>query len=212
MLTTSIKNLSLFKIYDEINQSTYYGGDQEWYTKKWRRLAGCGPTAVSNILYYLSRTQLDSGSNESPITKSGFISLMEEVWKYVTPKLGGISSTKMLCDGILGYAKSKARTVKIDFIDVPKKKLTRPEFRQLLTFLNEALRNDLPVAFLNLNQGTEKVLYSWHWVTITSLEYEDDGSVAFANILDEGVVKKVDLAQWFLSTSLGGGFVSFNWA
>jgi hypothetical protein len=73
-----------------------------------------------------------------------------------------------------------------------------------------ALRNDTPVAFLNLNNGAEKQLYSWHWVTIISLEYEEDGNTAFADILDEGLIKKIDLAGWFRTTTLGGGFVSFT--
>jgi hypothetical protein len=33
---------------------------------------------------------------------------------------------------------------------------------------------------------------------------------AFTTILDEGVIKKVNLAQWFQTTTLGGGFVSFK--
>ena len=212
MIKTSIQNLSLFKLYDEITQRTYYGGDQEWYTKKWQRLSGCGPTAVSNIVHYINLRQLSSGLDDLPITKSDFLSLMQEVWQYVTPKLGGISSTKMLYDGVLAYAKSKNKTVNIDLIDIPKNRLQRPEIQQVLSFLNKALRDDLPIAFLNLNKGTEEILYSWHWVTITSLEYTEDGKSSFADILDEGIIKKIDLLQWFLTTTLGGGFVSFKWS
>ena len=55
-----------------------------------------------------------------------------------------------------------------------------------------------------------KRLDSWHWVTIISLEYVLDGSIAILSILDGGTIKKVDLAQWFNTTALGGGFVSFD--
>jgi hypothetical protein len=210
MKTTSIQNLSLFKIYDEITQSSYYGCDQEWYTTKWQRISGCGPTVASNIIYYLNRTYANSEPNNSSTTKNDCLKLMEEMWKYVTPTLKGVSSTKIFFNGLLAYSKLNNLNLKHDFIDIPKKRLLRPKFSRLLSFLNDALCNDSPVAFLNLNNGAVEQLYSWHWVTIVTLEYSEDGSTAFTTILDEGVIKKVNLAQWFQTTTLGGGFVSFK--
>jgi hypothetical protein len=32
----------------------------------------------------------------------------------------------------------------------------------------------------------------WHWVTIISLEYEEDGTSVYVNILDEGQIKRID--------------------
>ena len=60
MKSSSIKNLRLFNIIDEISQITYYGNDQEWYESKWKRLSGCGPTAVANIIYYFNQTNPDA--------------------------------------------------------------------------------------------------------------------------------------------------------
>ncbi len=212
MLTKSIQNVNLFKIYDEAAQRTYYGCDQEWYKRKWQRLSGCGPTAVSNIVYYLNRTHTDSVPDDSPLTKSDCVSLMEEVWRYVTPTLRGIPSTKMLYHDVLDYAKAKALNLQLDVIDIPEKQLLRPEFSRILSFLDLALSNNTLVAFLNLNNGTEKQLDSWHWVTIISLEYAEDASAAFIHFLDEGGIKKIDLVQWFRTTTLGGGFVSIGLA
>ena len=210
MKTTSIQNLGLFKIYDEITQSSYYGCDQEWYTTKWQRISGCGPTVASNIIYYHNRTYNNSDLNNYPTDKNNCLKLMEEMWKYVTPTLKGVSSTKIFFNGLLAYSKSNGLNFKHDFIDIHKKRILRPEFNRLLSFLNDALCNDSPVAFLNLNNGAVEQLYSWHWVIIVMLEYSEDGSTAFTTILDEGVIKKVDLAQWFKTTTLGGGFVSFK--
>jgi hypothetical protein len=66
------------------------------------------------------------------------------------------------------------------------------------------------VAFLNLCNGSEKKLDRWHWVTLISLEYAEGGERVFADILDAGIIKRIDLALWYKTTTLGGGFVYFT--
>lgn len=151
MTARSIKNFNIFKINDEVAQTIWYGCNQEWYRTKWRRLTGCGPTAVTNIIYYLNYTRGVYPQDESPPTKNESLSLMEEIWEFVTPTLRGIPSTKLLYDDVMAYA-----------------------------------------------------------ITIVSLEYAEDGKTALIEILDEGLIKKIDLVQWFHTTTRGGGFVSFN--
>jgi pyruvate-formate lyase-activating enzyme len=114
----------------------------------------------------------------------------------------------MLKKGVLKYIRDKELNIKLEVIDIPKKRRLRPEFQKLMEFLAAALDNDMPVAFLNLHNGKVKELESWHWVTIISIEYDE--SQAYADILDEGIIKKIDLAEWFNTTIIGGGFVSFN--
>ncbi|TGE31753.1 hypothetical protein [Desulfosporosinus sp. Sb-LF] len=210
MVIRSIQNEDLFIIKDEVAQNTFYGCDQEWYTTEWQRRSGCGPTVVANILYYLNRTLRGSRTGSLPLTKSEALSLMEEVYQYVTPTPRGIPSTELLYDDVLNYAKVMALNMKLAIFNVPKNRVLRPLFHQLILFLDKALCNDTPIAFLNLDNGAEKRLDSWHWVTIISLEYVLDGSIAIISILDGGTIKKIDLAQWFFTTTLGGGFVSFD--
>ncbi len=38
----------------------------------------------------------------------------------------------------------------------------------------------------------------------------DDGKDAFVDILDSGIIKKIDLGLWYDTTTLGGGFVYFT--
>lgn len=206
MTASSIRNPDLFQIND--GRAVFYGCDQEWYPTRWQRLSGCGPTAVSSIMHYLYHSNSNSGN--PPFPKSDCVALMEEVWKFVTPTMRGIPSTKPLYEGALAYAKAKSLDMEFHILDIPKKIPLRPEFSRLLSFLDAALRSDSPVAFLNLNNGTQTNLDSWHWVTIIALEYEEDGSVASVSFLDEGTVKMIDLKQWFRTTTLGGGFVSFH--
>jgi hypothetical protein len=210
MITRSIQDLNFFKINDELTNTTCYGCNQEWYASKWKRLSGCGPTAVTNIVHYLNCTHSGLEPAKTTLTRRDCRLLMDEVWEYVTPTLRGIPSTKMLYEDVVAYAQAKGMKIKLDVLDIPKSRKLRPAFVRLLSFLDDALRGNTPVAFLNLNNGEIEQLDSWHWVTIVSLEYTEDGSACSAEILDEGMIKKIDLAQWFRATTLGGGFVSFR--
>jgi hypothetical protein len=212
IITKSIRNVNAFLIIDEITEKIYYGGHQEWYPTIWQRKSGCGPTVVSNIVYYLSQRNACVDPSKGPRSKSQCVELMQDVWKYVTPSLRGIPTTEMLRERVERYAQSKGMTVIMDYLDIPEKERLRPTFPALLAFLDQALSSDTPVAFLNLNSGAEKKLDSWHWVTILSLEYAEDASTAFIEIADQGAIIKIDLRNWFRTTTLGGGFVSFSLA
>lgn len=209
MTTRSVSDPGLLEIRDEDSGSVFFGCDQEWYRSAWQRMAGCGPTVVASILLYLSR----AGSRENgaaPPDKRECLALMEDVWSYVTPTVRGIPSARILFDGALAYTEAKSLGIRPRFLEIPRERGRRPEFRQLLRFLGEALGNDTPAAFLNRDCGEEKRLDSWHWVTVVSLRCEEDGSFAEAEIADEGKAKTVDLAVWYRTTSLGGGLVRFD--
>lgn len=135
---------------------------------------------------------------------------MEEIWKFVTPTREGIPTTKMLYESVIAYANAKGINVEHRCCDLPKKKSLRPKFMDVVYFLEEALQQDSPIAFLNLCNGDEKNLEPWHWVTIISLEYSEDGNNAFIDILDEGLIKKINLLLWHKTTAHGGGFVYFT--
>lgn len=210
MATMSIRNMNLLKIYDEKSQKTYFGGDQEWYSKKWQRLSGCGPTAATNIFYYLSHSKDFLESEEKLNTKESWISLMEEMWGYVTPSMRGVHTTKMFFEPMVNFAKTKGRNLEYYVCEVSEDQSQRPRFQEILKFIEGGLAKDTPVAFLNLNNGEVKNLDRWHWVTIISLEYIEEGQSASLTILDYGKVKKIDLSLWYDSTTLGGGFVYFQ--
>lgn len=203
----AISNLDILKIYDDLSHKTYYGCDQQWYTKRWQRLSGCGPTVATNIIYYLlHRGEVYSGSN-SCNGKAHWMSLMDEIWQYVTPTFRGIPNTKLFYEGIVKYSKAKAMNLMYSYCDIPKDKSSRPAFQEVIKFIDRGLSKDTPVAFLNLCNGDEKKLDEWHWVTIVSLEYPEEASSAFVEILDAGAILKVDLALWYETTKQGGGLV-----
>ncbi|WP_291634392.1 hypothetical protein [Clostridium sp.] len=210
MKTKSLSNPNLFKLIDEITAKTYYGYHQECYATEWQRLSGCGPCAASNIIRYMNHTRDTFELEQSSISKETCLPLMEEIWKYVTPTTEGIPTTKIFYENVLSYAKSKGLNLEYAFCDLPEDKANRPELNKILIFLEEALLKDVPIAFLNLCNGQLKNLEPWHWVTIISLEYEEDGRNSFVNILDEGIIKRIDFELWYNTTTLGGGFVYFT--
>lgn len=203
MIAQSIGNPNLIKILDESARTTYYGCNQAWYATDWQRRAGCGPSAACNIVCYLTKIGRHFNSKEK------WIAMMEECWKYVTPTRRGIPTTKLFCDALFSYTKSKGMDVEYGCLDLPEDKSLRPHLQKVVNFIEGALCKDAPVAFLNLCNGKETKLDAWHWVTIISLTYTEDGSQVFINILDEGQIKKIDLTLWYKTTVLGGGFVYF---
>jgi len=210
MNTKTLSNPNLFKIVDELTHKTHYGYHQECYATEWQRLSGCGPSAASNIILYMNHTRYSKELEHSFISKENCLPLMEEIWKYVTPTAEGIPTTKIFYDDVLSYTRAKGLNVEYAFCDLPEDKANRPDLNKILNFLKGALIKDAPIAFLNLCNGQLKNLDPWHWVTIISLEYGENGNNAFINVLDEGIIKRIDLELWYNTTTLGGGFVYFN--
>lgn len=207
MRTFSLKQPNRFEIVDEKDGHVYYGFDQEWYASKWQRLSGCGPTTASTIFYYMFGAGPEA---DKRLTRRESPAFLEKTWRHVTPTIRGIPSTELLCKGVEAYARANSLGLTLERFDLSRCRDDRPVFGELLRFLASSLSRDCPVAFLNLHSGEEKLLDSWHWVTVVSLDCEEDGSAAFLDILDEGMKKRINLAQWYRTTTLGGGFVSFR--
>lgn len=199
-----INNPELFHI--KRGEMVYQGPNQSWYKEAFQRTAGCGPTACSNIMWYLSKTR-QNYQNLCPYdgsTYDGFLSLMEDMWNYVTPGFMGVNKLEMLMDGAISYGKERGINLKCSTYGVPGTKIfTQPDVKGAITFLESAIKKDLPVAFLNLSNGKLKNLESWHWVTIWALDLENEK----ISILDQSRIEEVDLRLWITTTSLGGGFV-----
>lgn len=202
MTRISVKNPEYFEILDEMTNEKHLGCNQEWYKKPWQRMAGCGPTVATNIILY---------SRKNPgISKNDSVTIMDEMWEHITPTMKGVNTTNIFYNGLVTFADSKGAKLFYDAIDIPKKKDMRPSFDKVINFIKNSLENDRPPAFLNLCNGKEKCLDKWHWVTLVFLEYEEDLSSASIGILDESINKTIDLLLWYNTTTLGGGFVSFE--
>lgn len=199
---SSLSNIEALKVMDFATAEVSYGCDQRWFSTEWQRTAGCGPSVASTIFLYLSRRSV--GRTPLPNDREFCAAWMEDVWRYVTPTDRGIPSTEMFRDAVCSYGTAKGIALSCHVFDVPEDVGRRPDIAALYGFLDDALRRDVPVAFLNLCNGDEENLDRWHWVTLVSREG------AIAHILDEGEIKIVDLARWRDTTVQGGGFVWFE--
>lgn len=199
-----LSNTELYKIKD--GNTIYNGPNQSWYPKRFQRLAGCGPTSCSNIIWYLSQTQ-EKYKELCPYdgtTFEGFLKLMEDVWRYVTPGFMGVNKLEMFENGAIRYGKEKGFTLSCKLLEIPgRKNISELEIDKAFNFIEDALKEDLPVAFLNLHNGQLVNLESWHWVTI----YELDREKGRVSILDQSSLKEIDLKLWLNTSNKGGGFV-----
>lgn len=197
----------IFKIKDDNSEKIYFSANQEWYHGERQRLAGCGPTTASMLIYYYNYKH----SIIIPPLKSNILALMNEMWNFVTPEHRGIPTTSIFCEKLKKYIEKNNLGVTFNILDIPEDKNIRPNFSTLVNFLKTGLENDKPIAFLNLCSGAEENLDRWHWVILFSIEYDIDNNILYAYIFDENIIKKVNLELWLNSTSLGGGFVYLNY-
>lgn len=201
-----LKSKDVFNIDDA--GSTRFGGDQAWFTQKWHRNAGCGPTAAANLIWYLSHTRPDIAGlcPSHGQTREDFAALMHMIWGYVTPGNMGVNKTSILSEGVTRYALEKGITLSAETIEIARNKRLRPAWDEVSGFVEKAIVRDVPVAFLNLSNGDLTNLDSWHWVTIVAYDTE----TLLAEISDEGTSKIIDLCLWYNTTSIGGGFVAIE--
>ena len=192
-----MKKNSLFKIVDESTNETFDGLNQEWFKTKWNRMSGCGPTiATQLILVLLGRTQLELIQAKDA---------MELVRKFVKPTFGGIYNTKLLVDGMYKYLDNQNLQANIVAMDVLIEQRSAIQWSSIVEFIQSGLQQQVPVAFLNLSNGNQKQLESWHWTLITNMETSKQATTV--TILDNTKWLEIDLYQWYQSTTKNGGFV-----
>ena len=205
MIRAAISSLSRLDVADEAAQISC-GCSQDWYSDEWQRRAGCGPSTFTNVLWYTGRRAADAESTGKP----GFIALMENVWEFVTPGERGIPSTEKLVSGITAYTQRHGLDITTCELQIPETRDERPGLPAVIDFIAATLAVDLPVAFLSLDKGEEENLDTWHWVTLVSIEYNDEKAEAFIEVLDNGKRLRADLKLWYNTTGRGGGFVGFS--
>ena len=177
-----------------LSGETYIGGSQEWYEDSWHKKAGCGPVAATNLIW--SMTHPEGGIEQ-------YLELMRDMYPCFTPGLQGINTSVLFTDGIMRYIAEHGLKLTPQALDIPSRPRRRPKEGTVRDFILTALKSSVPVAFLNLSNGTVSNLENWHWVTIIAL----DPDTMQADISDYGKVLEVDVSKWLKTTFLGGAFV-----
>ena len=180
------------------------GADQDWYGEPWQRRAGCGPTTAAVIFSYLARahTALANLCPADVSQRSGFVTLMEQVWNDITPGPHGLNQPDKMVEGMAAYGRARGIDLSPALFCMPAARTKRPPYERAAEFIMASLARDCPVAFLNLDNGREKRLDRWHWVTVIGL------GGGRAEILDCGQGLDIDLRLWYETSKKRGGFVS----
>lgn len=206
MIKQQLSDIGLLKI-KAPNGGFYMGGSQNWFHDSWKRMSGCGPTTASGMLWYLARSRQNSALCEiGGADMSIFLKLMDIVFGYITPGMMGVNSTGIFVDGVVGYGNSRGVKLQTRVLDISPAVCKRPDSEALCDFILQSLSEDLPLAFLNLSNGSLVNLDNWHWVMIVALEPHS----MTATICDQGGTKEISLGEWLNTTALGGGLVSIH--
>lgn len=203
MKSTHLVELKKLELIDELSQDITFGFNQEWYKTKWQRLSGCGPTAASSLIYYGLHP-------DDKLEKNKALQIMETLWDYVTPGMGGVYKRSMFTDGLKRYFDKHEIKANIESIEIKKNKKTRLSLIDTVNFLENGLNKNSLIAFLNLDNGDEEKLDEWHWVVVSGIDVHENHSQVFINIIDDGKLFAIDLDLWLRTTKKGGAFVYFT--
>lgn len=187
----------------------YYGASQEFYQQRLQRISGCGPTAITNQLAYMGKTQsyYQPLFPFSEISHETLLSFMNVLWNYVTPGFQGVHRLDVLAEGGVNYGRSIDFPLNAQIFPV-NPKTDPPDVTKARNWLESQLIHQRPVAFLNLSSGNVLNLQGWHWVLLVGIQFDETNLSAL--IYDEGNWRWVDLKKWLETTTLSGGFVSFQ--
>jgi hypothetical protein len=209
-MTTILHPLQL-TITDDESSKAYFGGDQEWYSEEWQRMAGCGPTCAANVTSYLAftRPSLRALYIGDDMRQRSFTAHMQALYTHVTPGSMGLNRPEMFAQGVVAFAESRGlRLIPHLFEAHGYQQRNRPPVEEMAAFVQQGLERDCPVAFLNLTKGRVKNIQGWHWITIIGAEDGANSLTAVAS--DEGKQISFDLRLWYLSTRMRGGLVYFT--
>jgi hypothetical protein len=208
MESLHLKNIESIHYTDDASTFSY-GLNQDWYTRIWKRQAGCGPTVASTIHCYLTANRFVK-QNEDCSNHKNRIELMNLMWSYITPTLSGVSNTRLFQQKFQQFTQEKQINSVFDSINIVKQKDRRLKLEKVINFISQAIAADCPIAFLNLDHGNQSEIDSWHWTIIVSITPNNSHSYD-VDVLDNGTLKKLSLSSWYQTTRLGGGFVSVDY-
>jgi hypothetical protein len=147
----------------------YYGADQQWFTRRWHSMSGCGPTTASLITMYMakvfSHTCAPLYPYSLPALKADFTAHMSEMRKFVTPGLMGIKSPAAFASGTVAFAKSRGVNI------VPQEISRSLNKKNAFGFIQKALEQMYMPALLILRNPSRALRdFQWHWMAVTGCD------------------------------------------
>ena len=187
--------------------TTFYGGNQNWYSDSTKRSRGCGPTAAANITNYLAKGypyQWGKLYSQPSMYELDFIKHMDLMYGYLTPGVVGVVQLSAFADGVEAWARFNNQPLsRVTFTD----SLTQDN---MANFIKYGLIDDQPVATLNLQPPNTGYEYAWHWMTITKY-FRDVNDNRFLAVSSWGTRYSINYYQHFNAINLyGGGNIYFQ--
>ncbi len=199
----SEKDKYFIKINDE--EKVHYGGNQQWFKNKRKKINGCGPVAGANVLAYLSlKDERYKGLyKKDNYSLDNYLEFMEAIYKEISPGPLGLININYFIKTILKYANSKNINLNYKKLDFRDKNFT---YNSSYTFIRNALIRDIPVVVFNLDLR-RNYLFSWHWMVITRV-FLEKGNIKVV-VSSWGRRYVIDFDRLYSSMKLGGGLVYF---
>ncbi len=152
-----------------INIEGHYGGDQHWLPTELMRRGGCSTVTAAEICAFLASKDnalrnLYPG-DPSAITKNEFVAFCKSMFKFVYPRLGGLTKLSLYTGGFEAYAKTVGIELEFETLtgDLP--------YEQAAEFLVKAIDDGCCLPCLLLNHHDESLDdIIWHWFTLTGYE------------------------------------------
>ena len=187
-------------------ENKYYGGYQNWLftesmTKKFWADRSCGVVAASHCAYYLSRYHNKPLYSYKDISLESFTFYLNEVSKFICPRVYGIPTLYHMKKGFIKFAKYKNIKVESKQIDIKLPKKT------LINLLKKALKDNYPVMMITWN--SKNLHLKNHWITITGF-YVDEDNNNFIITSNWGKREVYNLDEWLKEKVIYKGLLYFK--
>lgn len=187
------------------SKSLCFGGNQDWFSEKFKRKKGCGIVAAGNIFMYMAGTSPEySALYRGERTKADFTRHIGEISHYLKAGKFGIWGTKRFAFGALAFAKSRGIAL------APKKLTAGFTAKAAAEFIKEGLEKDKPIAMLiGFNKrlkgiscafpdGSRICSLNAHWVTVTELRKEENPEKFTVRVSTWGASADIDLEDYVM--------------
>lgn len=122
----------------------------------------------------------------------------------------GKVSAAAYCSGVCDFSRSRGISLSAKVRNCSWfKRRTRSDFRQLVSFLQQALQTDIPVSFYLRDAGRLSDFKSGQWLTIVGLSVSHDRSRSDLTVLFDGGLQQLSLDEWYYTALRGGAFCVF---
>ena len=182
-----------------------FGGKQTWLyetgklNKFWADRS-CGVVAAANTIKYLSENHPDKRDLYFGEGKDDYIELMEELYKYLQPRVWGIPTISKMGKALERFSAGKGISIKSNYCSwvIDSDEGSR--------FIRQGLFSNSPVLLLTWNHSDKQ--FRNHWVTVTGWDviYGEE----YMTVSNWGEKKTYSYRDWVMGKSLYKGAIYFE--